>query len=58
MNVPLNNALQALDVDGADEATCRETRARFEPRWNGWNRLRTALAMVSTVLLIAVLSRA
>jgi uncharacterized membrane protein len=57
VNVPLNNELQALDVDVANEAACRSARERFEPRWNRWNTVRTALAVLTSATLISLLIR-
>ena len=57
VNVPLNNELQALQVDGADESTWRSARERFEPRWNRWNAVRTALAVLSSASLAVLLLR-
>jgi len=57
VNVPLNNELQALDVDVANETACRLARERFEPRWNRWNMIRTALAALTSAMLILLLIR-
>ena len=57
INVPLNNELQALDVAGAGEADCRSARERFEPRWNRWNAVRTALAVLTSAMLVVLLVR-
>ena len=57
VNVPLNNELQAMDVDVANESACRSARNRFEPRWNQWNTIRTALAALTSALLILFLIR-
>jgi len=57
VNVPLNNELQALDVDVANESACRSARERFEPRWNRWNTIRTALAALTSAMLILLLIR-
>lgn len=51
-NVPLNNGLQALHVDAMDPMARRLARADFEARWNRWNAVRTALACVTSGLLI------
>jgi len=56
IHIPLNNELQALDVAGADAETVRRARRRFEPRWNRWNRIRTALAALTTAMLLVVLA--
>jgi uncharacterized membrane protein len=55
VNVPLNNRLQRLDVDALDLAQLRAAREMFEPRWNRWNRIRTALACVSAALMTSLL---
>jgi uncharacterized membrane protein len=57
INIPLNNELQALDIDGADDYACRSARARFEPRWNRWNSIRTALAVLASAMLVVLLVR-
>jgi uncharacterized membrane protein len=57
VNVPLNNELQGLDVDGDDIAGRRKARERFEPRWNRWNGIRTALAALTTAMLLVLLIR-
>jgi len=56
-NIPLNNELQALDIDAAEESVCSSARERFEPRWNRWNVIRTALAAVVAATLVALLLR-
>ena len=55
LNVPLNNKLQTLNVDAADEATRNVARKDFEPTWNRWNSIRTAFASLASVLLIILL---
>lgn len=57
VNIPLNKELQAMDVDVANEAACRSARERFEPRWNRWNAIRTALAALTSAMLILLLVR-
>jgi uncharacterized membrane protein len=57
INVPLNNRLQRLDPDLADEPTRRRARADFEPRWNRWNALRTACASFTAIVLMVLLVR-
>ncbi len=57
INIPLNNDLQTLDVQAMDETALAEAREGFEPRWNRWNTLRTALATLTSVLLIVLVLR-
>jgi len=56
VNVPLNNQLQQLDVDALDTGQRKAARKRFEPRWNRWNRIRTAMACVSAALMTGLLT--
>jgi uncharacterized membrane protein len=51
-NIPLNNQVQAVNVETASTSDLAAARAAFEPRWNRWNEIRTVLAGVSAALLI------
>ena len=55
INVPLNNQLQTLDVSKMTQAAQATARLNFEPRWNRWNRMRTAVATLVSTLLILLL---
>ena len=57
INVPLNNRLQALNVDAAENTAHKVARADFEPRWNRWNLIRTILASLVSALLMILLYR-
>ena len=57
INVPLNNKLQALNVDVMDEAALQAARMDFEPGWNRWNLVRTPFAGLASVLLMILLFR-
>lgn len=57
VNVPLNNRLQARDLDSLSEAQLREARADFEGRWMRWNTIRTVLAILASGLLLGLLLR-
>ena len=52
INIPLNNKLQALDLDGMNEADLLASRLEFEPRWVFWNSIRTIVATIVTAGLI------
>ncbi len=54
-NVPLNNQLQRLDVGAQNAQQLAAARQAFEPRWNRWNRIRTALATGSAALMTTLL---
>ncbi|MEM6429303.1 MAG: DUF1772 domain-containing protein [Deinococcota bacterium] len=55
VNIPLNNHLQTLTIDGLPEQRQMIEREQFERRWNRWNVIRTIFASSSSVLLIVVL---
>ncbi|MFE4105817.1 anthrone oxygenase family protein [Almyronema epifaneia] len=55
INVPLNNQLQALNVDAMGETALKSARLSFEPRWNRWNVSRTLLASLTSVVLLVLL---
>ena len=57
INVPLNNRLQAVDVDGGNDAAVTEARGAFEARWNRWNWIRTVAATLTAAGLMTVLLR-
>ena len=57
VNVPLNNKLQAMEVDALSETTRHAVRKDFEPRWVLWNSIRTVLASLASLLLIVLLLR-
>lgn len=57
VNVPLNNQLQTLDLQTADESTVAQAREAFEALWNRWNVIRTVFAVFSTVLWVILLLR-
>ena len=48
VNVPLNNRLQAVNVDALDPAAQQRARRDFEPRWNRWNAVRTIIASLAS----------
>lgn len=57
INVPLNNQLQALNVDAMNEAALKAARMNFEPSWNRWNLVRTPFAGLASILFMILLFR-
>jgi len=55
INVPLNNALQRLNVDAMDEGALASARREFESPWVRWNTIRTIVASLVSAALIVVL---
>lgn len=56
VNIPLNNRVQALDVDALDAAGAERERRAFESRWTRWNAVRTVAAAVVVLLLALALA--
>ena len=55
VNVPLNNRLQAVDVEASDAGELRAARDGFEARWNRSNVLRTWLSCLTAGMLMLLL---
>lgn len=55
VNIPLNNATQAVDVETVSPEKVGEARRALETRWIRWNVIRTGLAVLTTGLLLVVL---
>jgi uncharacterized membrane protein len=57
INLPLNNALQKLDLGTMSETMRNEARNGFESRWNRSNGVRTVCASLTSLLLLILLWR-
>lgn len=57
VNVPLNNRLQAQDLDVATDSSIQKARCDFEDRWIRWNTIRTAFAILTSAVLIVLILR-
>lgn len=57
INIPLNNTLQALNVDAMNESEQKAARDAFEGRWNRWNTIRTIFSSLVSLLLIVLALR-
>ncbi len=55
VNISLNNAIQAVDVDTLNASQAWAAREQFEPRWNRWNAVRMAFGTLATLGLLVVL---
>ncbi|MEM1435516.1 MAG: DUF1772 domain-containing protein [Pseudomonadota bacterium] len=55
INVPLNNALQSLEVDTTSDEALATARRDFEERWVRWNSIRTIVASAISLALMFVL---
>lgn len=57
INVPLNNQLQALNVEAISDLERKSSREAFETRWNQSNSIRTVMASLTSVLFIILAVR-
>ncbi len=57
VNIPLNNQLQAHNLEQFNAAELARAREAFEPRWLRWNVIRTWVAILTTVMLLVLLLR-
>jgi uncharacterized membrane protein len=53
-NIPLNNGVQALEIELLSAQELAEARTQFEVPWNRWNRFRTLTAIASVVALLVL----
>ncbi|MVM34851.1 DUF1772 domain-containing protein [Spirosoma sp. HMF4905] len=51
-NIPLNEGLEAFNLQGASAEEIATQRARFEMPWNNWHTVRTIASMLALVLVI------
>jgi uncharacterized membrane protein len=54
INVPRNNAIQALSVDTANATDLRQARIDFEDGWNRSNQFRTVMSITVTAILLGL----
>ena len=55
-NIPLNNSLQALDINATDLEELTIFRKEFEQSWNRWNKFRTINAFLSVLIWLVILT--
>ena len=55
IHLPLNSALQKIEVNAIELRAISEQRLLFETRWNYFNRIRTIIAFAVTVALMVML---
>lgn len=53
-NIPLNNAVQALQIEMLNDRELAEARTQFEAPWNRWNQFRTLTAIGSVLALLSL----
>ena len=56
IHMPLNNRIQQLNIEEANDQTVKEERIRFESRWNYFNTIRTTIAFLVTLTFLVILA--
>ncbi|MCB0588535.1 MAG: DUF1772 domain-containing protein [Phaeodactylibacter sp.] len=56
-NVPLNDALEVIPLDGLSPDQLAKTRRQYETRWNRLHMIRTVFAVVSFLLSLTAVFR-
>ena len=56
IHIPLNNHIQQLNIEEANDQTVKEERIRFESRWNYFNTIRTAIAFLVSLTFLVILA--
>lgn len=56
IHLPLNNRLQAIEVDILDNDQLSKERMNFEPKWNYFNCIRTGIAFAVSVALLILMA--
>ena len=54
-NIPLNNTIQALEIDKLNESELTNSRVNFEVKWNRWNKIRTANGILAVSVFLWLL---
>ncbi|MDG1555544.1 MAG: DUF1772 domain-containing protein [Candidatus Poseidoniaceae archaeon] len=54
-NIPLNDSLQALDIEALDDSGAAGSRMDFESPWNRWNGFRTVNGVIAVSMLLFLL---
>ncbi|WP_430451834.1 anthrone oxygenase family protein [Rhodopirellula europaea] len=57
INIPLNNKIQAIDVEQKDDQELLVARGEFEDKWNRWNVFRTVVSIAIALSLHVLLLR-
>ena len=55
IHLPLNRHIQNIDIDKLDDQILNEERLKFETRWVYFNKLRTGIGFIVTLLYLLVL---
>ena len=55
IHLPLNNRIQAIDINNMNDQSLNEERTKFETRWNNFNNIRTFIAFSTSLSFLLIL---
>ena len=55
IHLPLNNRIQAIDINNMNNQLLNEERTKFEKRWNYFNKIRTFIAFFTSLSFLLIL---
>ena len=55
IHLPLNNRIQAIDINNMNDQSLNEERTKFEMRWNYFNKIRTFIAFSTSLSFLLIL---
>ena len=55
IHLPLNNRIQAIDINNMNDQSLNEERTKFETRWNNFNNIRTFIAFATSMSFLLIL---
>ena len=55
IHLPLNNRIQAIDINNMNNQSLNEERTKFELRWNYFNKIRTFIAFSTSLSFLLIL---
>ena len=55
IHLPLNNRIQAIDINNMNNQSLNEERTKFEMRWNYFNKIRTFIAFSTSLSFLLIL---
>ena len=55
IHLPLNNRIQAIDINNMNNQSLNEERTKFEMRWNYFNKIRTFIAFFTSLSFLLIL---
>ena len=55
IHLPLNNRIQAIDINNMNNQSLNEERTKFEMKWNYFNKIRTFIAFSTSLSFLLIL---